>query len=678
MSGGRIAVVVVNFNSAELLRINLVAVHQQMTASTDPLLQDAAIVVVDNWHSDQARTEAQELCREQGWHCVPQDVNGGFGHGMNIGVSTARELGADLYLLLNPDAQIDAASVVELASVVDNDPMTLAGPVITRPDGTLWSDGHDLYLQDGNTLATRKRAAGETAVAPWLTGACLLISDALWRSVDGFAPDYFLYWEDVELSWRVRQLGGNVAVVRTAHAIHDEGATHRTHGRTGHSPTFIYYNVRNRLLFAARNLDRPGRARWARTSLPAARRMLLWSGRRAVLTNPRLIWAAARGTLAGLWMMRHHQVRRTHAPTTRPVRVLASFPEPRPTTNPYIVMLKDALQARDDVELHTFSWRRALTGRYDVFHAHWPEILVSGHSPLKTAVRQLFFVTMLAAFRARGTAIVRTVHNLELPQGISPKQEKLLRLFEARTELRIRVNDSTPIPNGPQATVPHGHYREWFDRYETRQSTSGRIAFVGLIRRYKAVDQLIKAFRETRDNPTATTLVVAGRPSTDQLATEMRTLAAGDDRITLNLRFLTDEELVSTVTGSELVVLPAPEMHNSGTVLMALSLGRPVLVPDNEVNRRLAEEVGTGWVNTFTGTLTGEHLDDALAACARRTPRPRLDARDWPHAAALHVAAYRNALRGDFPEDSDQTVTSVPVGVDKEPDAHTVKRTEGR
>ncbi|WP_116116025.1 glycosyltransferase [Austwickia chelonae] len=678
MNAGRIAIVVVNFNSAELLRANLVAVHQEMLSSTEPVLQDASIVVVDNWHSEQARADVQELCREQGWHCLPQESNGGFGHGMNAGVATARALGADLYLLLNPDAQIDAASIVELATAVDNDPMTLVGPVITKPDGSLWSDGHDLYLRNGNTLATRKRPAGETAAAPWLTGACLLISDALWHSVDGFAPDYFLYWEDVELSWRVRQLGGKVEVVRSAHAVHDEGATHRDHGRTGHSPTFIYYNVRNRLLFAARNLDRTGRERWVRTALPAARRMLLWSGRRAVLRQPRLLWAAVRGTLSGLWLMRYHQVRRTHASSLRPVRVLTSFPEPRPTTNPYIVMLKDALQARDDVELHTFSWRRALTGHYDVFHAHWPEILVSGHSPLKTAVRQLFFVMMLAAFRARGTVIVRTVHNLELPQGISSRQEKLLNLFESRTELRIRVNDSTPISNGAQATVPHGHYRSWFARDEQQQPTTGQVAFVGLIRRYKAVDQLIRAFREPRDNPSTTRLVVAGRPSTDELASEMSALADGDHRITLNLRFLTDEELVSTVTASELVVLPAPEMHNSGTVLMVLSLGRPVLVPDNEVNRRLAEEVGQGWVNTFTGTLTGRHLDEALESCARRTPEPCLDAREWPEAAALHTAAYRAAVRGALSEYDNRMVTSVPVGVDKELDAYEVKQTEGR
>ena len=81
----------------------------------------------------------------------------------------------------------------------------------------------------------------------------------------------------------------------------------------------------------------------------------------------------------------------------RPIRVLQSFPTPRPTTNPYIVMLARSLQSEPGIAMSTFTWKRALLGRYDVFHAHWPEILVSGHSPVKTAVRQLFTILLLAA-----------------------------------------------------------------------------------------------------------------------------------------------------------------------------------------------------------------------------------------------------------------------------------------
>ena len=55
------------------------------------------------------------------------------------------------------------------------------------------------------------------------------------------------------------------------------------------------------------------------------------------------------------------------------MRVMQTFGEPRDTTNPYLVMLRDALVAEPTIEHVPFSWRAALTGRYDVLHVHWPD-----------------------------------------------------------------------------------------------------------------------------------------------------------------------------------------------------------------------------------------------------------------------------------------------------------------
>ena len=199
----------------------------------------------------------------------------------------------------------------------------------------------------------------------------------------------------------------------------------------------------------------------------------------------------------------------------RPLRVLQSFGRPRPTTNPYIAMLNDCLDQHPEVELLTFKWRRALTADVDVFHAHWPEILVGGHRPLKTAVRQVLFLIMLIRMRVRGTAIVRTQHNLELPQGISRRETALLKLFERWTTLRIRLNTHTEISEQPFTTIVHGHYRNWFARYPRRERQPGHLAYFGLIRRYKAVDTLLAAFRQLPTDGEPVSLYIGGNPSTD-------------------------------------------------------------------------------------------------------------------------------------------------------------------
>ncbi|MQA32809.1 glycosyltransferase [Modestobacter roseus] len=329
----------------------------------------------------------------------------------------------------------------------------------------------------------------------------------------------------------------------------------------------------------------------------------------------------------------------------RPLTVLQSFPEPRPTTNPYVVMLRSALDDLPGVEVLTFSWRRALTARYDVVHAHWPEILVDGRDPGRRFVRQALFVLLLLRLRVTRTPLVRTVHNLELPQGLSRRQSVLLRWAQRRTTLRIRINETTALDDGtPVATVVHGHYRDWYAEHPRREVQPGRLAFVGQVRRYKGVDRLVEAFRSVED--ATLRLRIAGRPTSGELADELRAGAAADPRISLSLDFLPDAELVAEISAAELVVLPYREMHNSGGALAALSLGRPVLVPDNLVNRRLAEEVGAEWVLTFDGPLTGQALAAAVSRLRAMPPagRPDLSRREWDDAGRAHVAAYRQAI----------------------------------
>jgi glycosyltransferase involved in cell wall biosynthesis len=309
-------------------------------------------------------------------------------------------------------------------------------------------------------------------------------------------------------------------------------------------------------------------------------------------------------------------------------------------------MLAKSLRARPGVIVLNFSWRTALLHRYDVFHVHWPEILVSGHSPAKKAVRQVLTVLLLIKLRLTRTPIVRTVHNVQPPQGITRRETLLLKAIERQTTLRIRLNAATELPpDRPAVTIPHGHYRDWYASYEHRAAVPGQLGYVGLIRRYKGVDTLIRAFQDIGMDQRFT-LCVGGNPSTTELASTIRRLAGDDPRIMLKLEFLSDAEFVDIVTSSELIVLPYRFMHNSGGTLAALSLDRPVLLPDNAVNRELSTEVGPGWVIQYSGELTADQLVGAVRD-VRAGPdraRPNLGRRDWVRSGEDHVLAYRDAI----------------------------------
>ncbi|WP_460843203.1 glycosyltransferase [Nocardioides marmoraquaticus] len=323
--------------------------------------------------------------------------------------------------------------------------------------------------------------------------------------------------------------------------------------------------------------------------------------------------------------------------------VLTSFPRPRPTTNPYITQLARSLEADNEIGVLYFGWRAALLGRYDVVHLHWPDILVEGRTSLRRTVKRLLVGLWCVRMVVRQVPVVRTWHNLNRPAGLRHVDHVLLSWLDRLTLVRIKINDTTALPpGGRDVTILHGHYRDWFSPYDQRQPVAGRIAFVGRIRPYKGVEHLLRTFRCTPD--ASLSLTVAGLPADRSVERAVRDLADGDPRIDLDLRYVDDETLVAHVTESVLVVLPYRQMHNSGAALAALSLGRPVLVPDNEVNRKLAHEVGPGWVHLFADDVSAHDFARALASTRPSTSCPDLSAREWSRAARDHLAAYRQAV----------------------------------
>lgn len=360
-------------------------------------------------------------------------------------------------------------------------------------------------------------------------------------------------------------------------------------------------------------------------------------------------WSRGRltATVDGWYRDALDEARRTAHASDRPLRALESVSAIRPTTNPYLAQLVAGLREQPGVSIQLFDYRRAILGGYDVIHVHWPEVLFGGNRRTGRLARRTLATILLARVMITRTPVVRTWHNLDRPEDVSRWERILLDGFDRCTSAVIRLNGTTDVPlSVPVHTIPHGHYRDWFEGVEQQPAVPGRVVYLGLIRRYKGVEHLIEAFRDSK-TPGAT-LTIAGRPSSDELATSLTELASGDGRVSLALRFLDDSDFARTISTASLVVLPYRHMHNSGTMLAALSLDRPVLVPANETNRALADEIGAGWVHLYEGELTGAAIDGALADLEAAQPqlRPRLGGRDWALGAAAHVAAFRATVNG--------------------------------
>lgn len=333
-------------------------------------------------------------------------------------------------------------------------------------------------------------------------------------------------------------------------------------------------------------------------------------------------------------------------PRARPIRVMQSFRTPGPTTNPYIHLLDRALAATEGVEHLRFDRRRAILGRYDVLQLHWPETLLGGSTRTRAAARRAFALLLRLRLARSRIAVVRTVHNVQPHEALPRWQQRHLEWLERRTDLRIALNDRTPVPAGSAtALIPHGHYRDWFAGVPPREPEPGTLGFVGLVRPYKGVEQLLEAFATTASAAPHLRLRVAGSAADPAVEREVRDRAASDPRVLLELRHLSEAEFANTVLECAGLVLPYRSMHNSGAVLAALSLGRPVLVPRNEITAALAAEVGPGWVEVFDAPLDGTRLEAFAEVAAQRPPTPPdLSAREWAGAGAAHRSAFDRAI----------------------------------
>ena len=208
---------------------------------------------------------------------------------------------------------------------------------------------------------------------------------------------------------------------------------------------------------------------------------------------------------------------RGRSPAGGELTVLQSFRSPGPQTNPYLVQLRQSTSAQ--VRVVCFSWRAALLGRYDVFHVHWPEVLLRGSSPGRTAGRQALFLVLLVRLAWQRVAVVRTVHNLAPHEAAAPSERVLQWLLDRSTTLWVRLNDSTALPPGAVRTIPHGHYRDWFSGFPRPGPTPGRLLHFGLLRPYKGVEMPLRpcassvAPRPTRWSPASARRVQATRAS---------------------------------------------------------------------------------------------------------------------------------------------------------------------
>lgn len=236
-----ISVIIVNYNTADLVIVAVESVLERHHGG-----RNVDIHVVDNASPNGDAVILMDSLRRPGWQgrvqVYSEAENHGFGRGNNIVLQKlAARFDPPIYaFLLNPDAALRNEAIEKLADFMDNnDQVAVSGARLLSSDAVIATSAFQFPglisefsagLSFGPVARLLRRwnvplgAGLETQQADWVSGAATMLRMSAVEEVDFFDPDFFLYYEEVDLMRRLASADWETWHVAEAEAVHLEGA----------------------------------------------------------------------------------------------------------------------------------------------------------------------------------------------------------------------------------------------------------------------------------------------------------------------------------------------------------------------------------------------------------------------------------------------------------------------
>jgi len=261
----KLSVIIVNYNVRHFL--------EQCLASVTKALQqiEAEIIVVDNASVD----DSVAMMRQQFPNvvCIESKINLGFSKANNLAAKQAR---GEYILLLNPDTVVEEDCFVKCIEFLDMHPdagslgvkMIDGGgkylPESKRGLPGLWNSFckmTGIYKLFPNSAFFNGYYAGhldknKIQIVDVLTGAFLLIRKTVWEIVGGLDEDYFMYGEDIEISYRIQKAGFKNYYFPVVTIVHYKGES-----TSKGSMNYVAAFYKAMIIFAKKHFD--GSNKWA-------------------------------------------------------------------------------------------------------------------------------------------------------------------------------------------------------------------------------------------------------------------------------------------------------------------------------------------------------------------------------------------------------------------------------
>ena len=245
----RIAVVILNWNGQSLLEKFLPSVIKHST--------EAEVIVVDNGSTDDSVSFLTE--KFPSVRIIELNKNYGFCSGYNLAL---QHIDSDYYVLLNSDVEVTENWLSAPIQMMDaNEDIAVCQPkILSYNDKSSFEyagaaggylDKYGFPFCKGRLFHELEKDTGqytENTPIQWATGAALFIRSEIFHQLNGFDGNFFAHMEEIDLCWRVKNIGKEIWYSANSTVYHVGAAT-----LDKSNPQKTYYNFRNGLALVFKN-----------------------------------------------------------------------------------------------------------------------------------------------------------------------------------------------------------------------------------------------------------------------------------------------------------------------------------------------------------------------------------------------------------------------------------------
>ena len=241
----KISVVILNYNVRYFLELCIKSVQSAIADL------DAEIIVVDNHSSDDSCEMVKRLFPKI--ILIENKQNFGFSKGNNIGIAHAK---GEYLCILNPDTVVAEDTFIKALAHADKNPeMGILGCQLIDGRGQFLPESKrniptprvsiQKILGFSNAYYANHLGSSEVGKVDILVGAFMLLKKEVYKEVQGFDEDYFMYGEDIDLSYKVLKAGYHNLYYGETTILHYKGEStskDKTYAKRFYGAMQIFYN----------------------------------------------------------------------------------------------------------------------------------------------------------------------------------------------------------------------------------------------------------------------------------------------------------------------------------------------------------------------------------------------------------------------------------------------------